>query len=142
MLYRQRQRALGKLDSASLREVFRKKRSDIPSFARYFDSSMSNAQSYIQFEDIDDFAKLQHVLYDLCLDANAKIQILQSMVDFAHGYNRYPAMEIIGGIFSKLSDEEIKSLYAFFGRNKEVINDMRGHFKASLPRLVQQLLRE
>ena len=135
-------RALRKLDSATLKEIFTKKRKDIPTFAKYFDDSMSNPQTYIQFDDIDEFSKLQKVLFLLCTDYTTKSMILQSMIDFAHGYNRYSAMENIGNIISGLSDDAIKNLATLFGKNKDKIADMRRHFNTSLPRLVQQILSE
>jgi hypothetical protein len=135
-------RALRKLDSATLKEIFTKKQKDIPTFAKYFDDSMSNPQTYIQFEDIDEFSKLQKVLFSLCGDYTTKSKILQSMIDFAHSYNRYPAMENIGSIMSKLPDEAIRGLAILFEKNKDKINDMRSHFKTSIPRLIQQLLNE
>lgn len=135
-------RALRKLDSTTLKEIFTKKRKEIPAFAKYFDDSMSNPQTYIQFDDIDEFSKLQKVLFELCTDFTTKSQILQSMIDFAHGYNRYPAMENIGRILSSLNDDSIRNIATLLGKNKEKIADMRGHFKTSIPRLVQQILSE
>lgn len=135
-------RTLRKLDVATLKAIFTKKIKEIPTFAKYFDDSMSNPQTYIQFDDIDEFSKLQKVLFELCTDFAAKSQILQSMIDFAHGFNRYPAMENIGSIMSRLTDDTIRGMATIFGKNKEKLNDMRGHFKTSIPRLIQQLLNE
>ena len=135
-------RALRKLDSTTLKGIFTKKRKEISAFAKYFDDSMSNPQTYIQYDDIDEFSKLQKVLFELCPDFTTKSQILQSMIDFAHGYNRYLAMENIGLILSSLNDDSIKNLATLLGKNKKKIADMRGHFKTSLPRLIHQILNE
>lgn len=132
--------ALRRLDNAMLNAIFRHKQAEIASFAQYFDDSMSNPQTYIQFADVDEFARLQKILFELCPDFNEKTKILQSMIDFAHGYNRYPAMAIVGEVISSLSEDDTRKLYVFFGKNKAKLNDMKPHFYTAMPRLMNQVL--
>ena len=130
------------LDDAVLRSVFIKKQDEIAGFAKYFYDSMSNPQTFIQFADVDEFARLLKILFEICPELNVKSEILQYMINFSHVYNRYPAMAITGEAISSLSDEDVKKLYVFLGKNKHKLNDMKGHFNTPIPVFLNQLLSE
>ena len=131
---------LRKIGPIRLRQIFQKHQVDIPGFVEYFIDSMDHAQTFIQYSDIDVFTMLLKILFELSVDCNTKVVIIQAMIDFAVNYNRFPAMETFGGVLSSLSEEEVKNLLLVLLKNKDKINGMKEYFEKPIPEKVHHLL--
>ena len=133
-------RALRKLSSEDLKTVFSDDYTQLPHFIRHFDESLRNPQSYIQFAELDEFARMFSVLFSLCHDLQDKKIILQYLIDYGKGFNRYYVMDKLRDALAMLSDDDIRDLYGFLKKNREDILGMRPNMKQSLPNKVNMLL--
>lgn len=136
-------KSLKMLTEGDLRYVFLQKKEELSSFVDYFDESIRNCVSWIQFDDIDDFVKTASVLIPLCDNMLDKQKMLEFCIDYAHNYTRWPAMAKVGEILEGLSENEIKNMYPFLMTKKEELKDFSKCFgeKIKLHRSVEALIK-
>ena len=133
-------RVLRKLSTDDLYRVFKAHKATIPDFIRYFVDSVMNAKGYIQFTEIDEYARISKVLINVCEDINSKRVILQFLIDYAKGYNRYFAMEVVGEILLGMSDADVNALKPFLKEYQEELIAIKPCFKVSHHGYVKEIL--
>lgn len=133
-------RVLRKLTTEDLYRVFKANKLTVPDFIKYFVESIRNAQYSIQFTEIDEYARISKVLISVCDDNSSKRQMLQFLIDFAKGYNRFYAMEVVGDILANIPDETIQVLAPFLKENQEDLIDIKPYFKVTQKGYVKDLL--
>ena len=133
-------KVLRKLSTDDLYRVFRFNKTTLPDFIEYFVESIEHAKTYIQFTEIDQYARIGQILIEVCDDIKSKQKVLQFIIDFAIGYNRYYAMEKIGEILAKMSDLDVNALSAFLKENQENLIAIKSCFKVSHHGYVKEIL--
>lgn len=138
---REMAKSLKMLSTDDLKFVFRQKKDWIPKLVDYFDTSIRECDGWIQFEDVEEFARLARIMIPFCDTALAKQKLLEFSIDFAKRYNRYAAMTIVGRILGELTEEDIKQLYPFLSKRADDLKGFQGCFKNELPRQIKDLLK-
>ena len=133
-------RVLRKLSTDDLYLVFKAHKSTLPDFIKYFVDSIRNAKGSIQFTEIDEYARISKVIIDVCDDIKSKRVMLQFLIDFAKGYNRYYAMEVVGEILSDMSDADVAALKPFLKEYQEDLIDIKPCFKVVHHGYVREIL--
>lgn len=133
-------RVLRKLSNDDLYRVFKKYKTSLPDYIKYFTESIRNAKDYIQFTEVDEYARISQILIDVCDDTNSKRVMLQFLIDFAKGYNRYYAMEIVGNILAEMSEADIKSLAPFLKEYQDDLIAIKPLFKVGHKGYVKEIL--
>ncbi len=132
---------LKKLSDNNLRLIFQKKQDQISELVNYFDRSIRECTNWIQFEDVEEFARLAHVMIPFCDTALAKQKLIELSIDFAKDYNRYAAMTTVGRILGELTEKDVNQLYPFLSKRADDLKRFQEYFQNKLPRQIKDLLR-
>lgn len=104
---------LGKLSFKEMLSMLEYKRHLIGVLANHFMACILEPSEYVQFDDVDKYAKFSKAIITVCTDNAVNQNVLTFLITLSLRYNRYPAMEIVGEIFNAFSDAAISdwSLY-------------------------------
>lgn len=104
---------LMQLDSQDLFKVLTYNRDSIVAMSLHFIDSLSNPSEYIQFRDIDEYARFTKLLVDVNTDESIKQNLILFMLRMSINYNRFSAMKIVASIMNEQIDKDY-SRYKIF----------------------------
>lgn len=117
-------KSLGALTRAEIKDMLTYKRNHLNSFATYFMECLVSPSDYIQFEDIDEFAKLTRCIVEINTDIAVNQQLLAFIINLTENYNRWPSMNILAGILNKAIRKYPKQYRLFIYNHKNELKDM------------------
>lgn len=133
-------RVLRKLSTNDLYRVFRVNKAVLPDFIKYFVGAIRNAKYSIQFTELDEYARIGKILIELCDDVNSNQLMLQFLIEYAKGYNRYYAMEVVGDILADMNDETVRKFASFLKKYQDDLISIKPSFKVSHHGYVRDVL--
>ena len=101
------------LDSQDLLKVLTYNRDSIVAMSLHFIDSLSNPSEFIQFRDIDEYARFTKLLVDVNTDESIKQNLILFMLRMSINYNRFSAMKIVASIMNEQIDKDY-SRYKIF----------------------------
>ena len=93
--------ALKQLNNNDLMQVLTFNRDSIVSLSLYFINCLSSPGDFVQFSDIDEFARFTKILVNINTDETIKQNLIALMIKMSISYCRYPAMKIVAHIFNE-----------------------------------------
>lgn len=85
---------------------------------------MSNPSDYIQFSDIDEYAKFTKALVDVNTDESIKQNLITIMIDMSISYCRYPAMKVVANILNEQIEKDYTRYKVFVMLHSHQLNSI------------------
>ena len=98
--------ALQRLNNNDLIQVLTFNRDSIVSLSLYFINCLSNPGDFVQFSDIDEFARFTKILVNINTDESIKQNLIALMIKMSISYCRYPAMKIVAHILNEQIEKD------------------------------------
>lgn len=92
--------ALQQLNNKELTQVVSFNRDSIVNLSLYFINCISNPNDFIQFSDIDEFARFTEILVNINTDESIKQNLIVFIINLSICYCRYSAMKIVALILN------------------------------------------
>lgn len=97
---------LGCLKIQELEQVLMYNRDSIVSLSLYFIDCIKNASDFVQFDDIDEYARFTKVLVDINTDESIKQNLILFLLDMSINFNRFQAMKVVASILNEQIDKD------------------------------------
>lgn len=97
---------LGQLTFVELSQVIAYKRDAVVSLSLHFIDCLSNPTDYIQFEDVEDYAKFTKILVNFNVDESVKQNLISFILKMSINYNRWEAMKTVANILNEQIDKD------------------------------------
>lgn len=98
--------ALRLLHDNELHQILIYNRDTIVALSLNFINCLSNPTDFVQFSDIDEFARFTRFLVDVNTDESIKQNLIEFMINMTIIYNRYPAMRIVANILNEQIEKD------------------------------------
>lgn len=111
---------LGHLNNRELSQVIVYNKDSIVLISLHFIDSLQNPSDYIQFSDIDEYARFVKILIEYNEDDAIKQNLMSFMINMAIGYTRYSAMKIMASVLNEQMDRNANKyrIYVMLSRKK------------------------
>ena len=97
---------LRQLHDNELHHVLIYNRDTIVVLSLYFINCLSKPTDFVQFSDIDEFARFTRFLVDVNTDESIKQNLIEFMINMTIIYSRYPAMRIVANILNEQIEKD------------------------------------
>lgn len=97
--------ALGQLSFVELSQVIAYKRDAVVSLSLHFIDSLANPTDYIQYDDVDDYAKFTKILVNFNVDESVKQNLISFMLKMSINFSRWEAMRTVASILNEQMDK-------------------------------------
>lgn len=104
---------LQQLENQDLVQVLTYNRDSIVALSLHFIDCINNPSEFIQFCDIDEYARFTKILVNLNTDESIKQSLILFMQNTAITFNRFPAMKVVAKILNEQIDKDY-SRYKIF----------------------------
>lgn len=101
------------LNDTELERLLNHKRDYIGDLSTHFIDCLSKPSDYIQFCDIDEFARFTKLLVNCTNELVIKQNLIAFLLKMSIDYNRYPAMQEVANILNSMDVDMIKKCKAF-----------------------------
>ena len=98
--------ALRLLHDNELHQILIYNRDTIVALSLNFINCLSNPTDFVQFSDIDEFARFTRFLVDVNTDESIKQNLIEFMINMTIIYSRYPAMRIVANILNEQIEKD------------------------------------
>lgn len=98
--------ALRLLNDNELHQILIYNRDTIVALSLNFINCLSNPTDFVQFSDIDEFARFTRFLVDVNTDESIKQNLIEFMINMTINYSRYPAMRIVANILNEQIEKD------------------------------------
>lgn len=105
--------ALQQLNNNDLIQVLTFNRDSIVSLSLYFINCLSSPGDFVQFSDIDEFARFTKILVNINTDETIKQNLIALMIKMSISYCRYPAMKIVAHILNEQIEKDYSRYKVF-----------------------------
>lgn len=116
--------ALGQLRTSELIQILTYNKDTIIALSLYFIDCLSNPSDYIQFSDIDEYAKFTKALVDVNTDKSIKQNLITFMIDMSISYCRYPAMKVVANILNEQIEKDYTRYKVFVMLHSHQLNSI------------------
>lgn len=126
----------------NFRVVLKYKKTEVTNIITLLLRAYNNSQDYwIQFEDVEVLVERARILFGEADSLSGKQSLLEFSINISRAYNRYRAMEIVGEMLGKLTEEEMRLSASFFNENRDCLNEIKGMFRTPVPAIIRAYLR-
>ena len=112
------------LRSHELAQVLSYNRDSVVALSLNFIDCLSNPSEYIQFSDIDEYARFTKILVNVNTDESIKQNLIEFILDMAVYNNRYPAMKTVASILNEQIDKNYERYKIFVMLQKEQLQSI------------------
>lgn len=98
--------ALRLLHDNELHQILIYNRDTIVALSLNFINCLSYPTDFVQFSDIDEFARFTRFLVDVNTDESIKQNLIEFMISMTINYSRYPAMRIVANILNEQIEKD------------------------------------
>lgn len=98
--------ALRMLHDNELHQILIYNRDTIVALSLNFINCLSNPTDFVQFSDIDEFARFTRFLVNVNTDESIKQNLIEFMINMTIIYSRYPAMRIVANILNEQIEKD------------------------------------
>lgn len=98
--------ALRLLHDNELHQILIYNRDTIVALSLNFINCLSYPTDFVQFSDIDEFARFTRFLVDVNTDESIKQNLIEFMINMTINYSRYPAMRIVANILNEQIEKD------------------------------------
>lgn len=120
--------ALNQLNSQILTQVLTYNRDSVVALSLHFIDAMENPSDYVQFSDIDEYARFTKILVNANSDESIKQNLILCMLNMSIDYTRYPAMKIVANILNEQIEKDYDRYKIFvmlqLGSLKDICNQL------------------
>lgn len=120
--------ALNLLNSQILTQVLTYNRDSVVALSLHFIDAMENPSDYVQFSDIDEYARFTKILVNANSDESIKQNLILCMLNMSIDYTRYPAMKIVANILNEQIEKDYDRYKIFImlqlGSLKEICDQL------------------
>ncbi len=104
---------LEQLGNQDLVQVLTYNRYSIVALSLHFIDCINNPSEFIQFDDIDEYARFTKILVNLNTDESIKQNLILFMLNTAITFNRFPAKKIVANILNEQIDRDYERYKIF-----------------------------
>lgn len=104
---------LDQLGNQELVQVLTYNRDSIVALSLYFIDCMKNPSEFIQFDDIDEYARFTKILVNINTDESIKQSLILFLQNMSINYNRFPAMKVVASILNEQIDRDYERYKIF-----------------------------
>ena len=97
---------LEQLDNQDLTQVLTYNRDSIVALSLHFIDCIKNPSEFIQFGDIDEYARFTKILVNINTDESIKQNLILFLQNLSINYNRFPAMKVVASILNEQIDRD------------------------------------
>ena len=115
---------LRQIRSQELTQVLSYNRDSVVALSLNFIDCLSNTSEYIQFSDIDEYARFTKILVNVNTDESIKQNLIEFILDMAVYNNRYPAMKTVASILNEQIDKNYERYKIFVMLQKEQLQSI------------------
>ncbi len=94
------------LKNQELEQVLMYNRDSIVPLSLYFIDCLKNASDFVQFDDIDEYARFTKVLVDINTDESIKRNLILFLLNMSIYFNRFQAMKVVASILNEQIDKD------------------------------------
>lgn len=116
---------IGQLNNRELEDVLIYKMDYIDDLSTHFIKCISNPSDYIQFRDIDEFARFTKILVKTTMNIAVKQNLIDFLLKMSIDYNRYSAMQEVAAILNEMNENTIKMCTAFIILRRSRLNQIK-----------------
>lgn len=98
---------LRQLNVSELSRVIAYKRDSVIALSLHFIECLEKPTDYVQFDDIDEFAKFIKILFDFNDDEAVKQNLVSFLLNMSLDYHRWDAMKIVASILNEQMDKDV-----------------------------------
>lgn len=104
---------LEQLGNQDLEQVLTYNRDSIVALSLHFIDCIKNPSEFIQFGDIDEYARFTKILVKVNTDESIKQNLILFMLNTSISYNRFPAMKVVANILNAQIDRDYERYKIF-----------------------------
>lgn len=97
---------LEQLKNQELIQVLTYNRDSIVALSLHFIDCIKNPSEFIQFGDIDEYARFTKILVNINTDESIKQNLILFLQNLSINYNRFPAMKVVASILNEQIDRD------------------------------------
>lgn len=115
---------LQELRDQELVQVLTYNRDSIVSLSLHFIDCIKNPSDFVQFDDIDEYARFTKILVNLNTDESIKQNLIFFMLNTAITFNRFTAMKVVANILNEQIDRDYERYKIFVMLQKKQLESI------------------
>ena len=115
---------LQELRDQELVQVLTYNRDSIVSLSLHFIDCIKNPSDFVQFDDIDEYARFTKILVNLNTDESIKQNLILFMLNTAITFNRFTAMKVVANILNEQIDRDYERYKIFVMLQKKQLESI------------------
>lgn len=115
---------LQELRDQELVQVLTYNRDSIVSLSLHFIDCIKNPSDFVQFDDIDEYARFTKILVNLNTDESIKQSLIFFMLNTAITFNRFTAMKVVANILNEQIDRDYERYKIFVMLQKKQLESI------------------
>lgn len=115
---------LEQLSDQELVQVLMYNRDSIVALSLHFIDCMKNSSDFIQFDDIDEYARLTKILVNINTDESIKQSLILFLQNMSICYNRFSAMKDVASILNEQIDRDYERYKIFVMLQRKSLQDI------------------
>lgn len=115
---------LQELRDQELVQVLTYNRDSIVSLSLHFIDCIKNPSDFVQFDDIDEYARFTKILVNLNTDESIKQNLISFMLNTAITFNRFTAMKVVANILNEQIDRDYERYKIFVMLQKKQLESI------------------
>lgn len=115
---------LQELRDQELVQVLTYNRDSIVSLSLHFIDCIKNPSDFVQFDDIDEYARFTKILVNLNTDESIKQNLIFFMLNTAITFNRFTAMKVVANILNEQIDRDYERYKIFVMLQKKQLDSI------------------
>lgn len=115
---------LEQLADQELVQVLMYNRDSIVALSLHFIDCMKNSSDFIQFDDIDEYARLTKILVNINTDESIKQNLILFLQNMSICYNRFSAMKDVASILNEQIDRDYERYKIFVMLQKKALQEI------------------
>lgn len=115
---------LEQLSGQELVQVLMYNRDSIVALSLHFIDCMKNSSDFIQFDDIDEYARLTKILVNINTDESIKQSLILFLQNMSICYNRFSAMKDVASILNEQIDRDYERYKIFVMLQRKSLQDI------------------
>lgn len=115
---------LEQLKNQELIQVLTYNRDSIVALSLHFIDCIKNPSEFIQFDDIDEYARFTKILVNINTDESIKQNLILFLQNMSINYNRFPAMKVVASILNEQIDRDYERYKIFVMLQRKSLLDI------------------